>query len=57
MLRSTAPSNVPDALHLAGALVLLVRALEQHMRSGAMGDTYTWDAHCHGTPVGNPCHR
>ena len=41
MLRSTALSNAPDALHLAGALVLLLRALEQYMRSAAAGDTLT----------------
>lgn len=33
MTMSTAPSNAPDALRLVGALILLVRALEQRMRA------------------------
>jgi hypothetical protein len=41
MFRSTALSTAPDALQLAGALVLLVRALEQYVRSAAAGDTWT----------------
>ena len=41
MPMSTAPSNAPDALRLAGALVLMMRALEQHMRTCDEGDTLT----------------